>query len=99
MLDFVFRNTSEFNSAEFDEFFALLESGLLPLEYRSYQNQKKLLKNENYNILFCKDGKKVVGALAFWYVGDFVFVEHFVVRKGFRNLGFSTMISNISNHR
>lgn len=90
MLDFVIKNSSEINFEEFCDFFALLKQGLMPLEYRSFENQKKLLKNEAYNILFCKQNGKVLGALAFWYVEDFVFVEHFVVSSECRNKGIGT---------
>ena len=94
-MDFVFKKHFEIDLAEFDSFFALLKSGLLPLEYRSYQNQKKLLENESYNILFCKHDKNVIGAIAFWYVEDFVFVEHFVVKSECRNQGLGTKMLEV----
>lgn len=98
MLEFIMRKSGEVTNHEFSNFFTLLEQGLLPLEYRSFENQKALLKNDAYNILFCKQDEKILGALAFWYVEDFVFVEHFVVSPDCRNQGIGTkMLSFLEN--
>ncbi len=92
------RKSGEITKHEFLHFFTLLKQGLLPLEYRSLENQKALLENDAYNILFCKDGEQILGALAFWYVEDFVFVEHFVVSPECQNKGIGTkMLSFLQN--
>lgn len=86
-MNFEILSKSEVDNCLFKEFYSILEKSFLREEYRSFENQKALLKKDFYKILFCKEDNKVIGIMALWELGEFLFVEHFAVNPDFRNLG------------
>ena len=72
---------------DFDEVFSIMEESFPKDEYRSRENQKALLSVPEYH-LYCKRiDDKIAGLLAFWDLGEVIFIEHFAVKKELRNKG------------
>ncbi len=68
----------------FDKVYAIMEQSFPSDEKRPYEEQKKLLDNPSYSI-YIEDKKNAF--IATWQFDDFVFIEHFAVRKEYRNTG------------
>ncbi|GAA0181316.1 GNAT family N-acetyltransferase [Clostridium sediminicola] len=59
---------------------------------RNLENQKKVLKNPLYKFeQICFEGK-LVGFIGIWDLPNFVFLEHFAVKREFRGQGYGTNI-------
>lgn len=86
-MDFEILSKDKITDKLFNEFYSLLKKSFLKEEYRSFEKQKSLLEKDFYKILFCKEGNKVIGIMALWELGEFLFVEHFAVNPDFRNGG------------
>ena len=83
----------------FKSFYSILKASLPAVEFRSEQNQRNLTKKRVYELLVCKENGKVIGAIAFWHLEDFIFIEHFVIDENFRSKGIGTkMLETIKNH-
>ncbi len=80
----------EISDGVFGQFYELLKSSFLREEYRSFEGQKALIKKRIYEILFCFDAEKVIGAMSFWHLDDFIFIEHFAVDESVRGQGIGT---------
>ena len=75
----------------FDSFFELMSEAFPSIERRSYENQKKLLCNEAYNIIIENDEEENITAfIANWEFNDFNFIEHFAVDSKMRGNGMGT---------
>ena len=61
-------------------------------ERRSFEEQKKLLKNPLYNFNTIYDCDLFIGFVAFWSFNDFIFIEHLAVDKNFRGKGYGGKI-------
>lgn len=86
---------------DFDFIYQLLAISLPDDEYRTYEEQKKLLKDPAYSIYYSKkDAKSMVESfLAVWDFANFAFIEHFVVNPTCRNSGLgSQMLKNMTAH-
>ncbi len=79
---------------EFDIVFNILENSFPKDEYRPYDEQKALLKNENYSIYVLDDyeNKSIKAFITLWVLEDFVFIEHFAVNQSYRNQGIGSLI-------
>lgn len=97
-LKFEVLNNNTITNEIFERFYNLLENSLPRVEFRSKENQKKLTKKHVYEILVCKQNKTIIGAIAFWHLDKFIFIEHFVIDENYRNLGIGTkMLEFIKN--
>jgi len=75
----------------FDSFFELMSEAFPSIERRSYENQKKLLCNEAYNIIIENDEEEnIIAFIANWEFNDFSFIEHFAVDSKIRGNGMGT---------
>lgn len=86
-LEFKVLKGKEITEELFDVFYEFLSESFLKVEFRSYEAQKRLLKKDSYQILFCFIGDKIVGVMALWNLEDFWFIEHFAVTTALRNKG------------
>lgn len=77
---------------DFDVIFGLLEASFPIDEYRSYGEQKALLEDEIYRILVQKEQGCIRAFAALWDLGDFVYIDHLVVRPEDRSRGLGALI-------
>lgn len=80
----------------FDEIFNLMKISFPENEYRTYEDQKKLLEKEEYDIVTRKNEKgELIAFLSFWSVMGLNFIEHFAVSPECRGGGIgSDMMKN-----
>lgn len=77
----------------FGQVFAMMEESFPLEEYRTYEEQKALLQQENYCILGHVDPQGELGGfMAVWEFANFVFLEHFVVKASCRNQGLGSQM-------
>ena len=74
---------------EFDMVFRIMEDSFPEDEYRTYQEQKKLLDESSYGIYVLPGsaGAAIEAFMAVWEFEAFVFIEHFAVSPAHRNHG------------
>ena len=73
---------------DFNRIFQLLQDSFPVNEYRTYQEQKALLEQPEYQIYVYKHQSDAITALlAVWEFDTLVFVEHFAVNPIYRNQG------------
>lgn len=77
----------------FDEIFKIMDESFPNSEIRTYEEQKKLLNNDKYNIYIENDNSgAIVGFLAYWILKNCIFFEHLAVSKNSRGKGIGTKI-------
>lgn len=81
-------------SPEFDEIFTLMESAFPKEERRTFDGQKKLLKNQYYHLLVRKDNDEITAFFAYWDLPHILFGEHFTVSDSLRNKGIGGIMLN-----
>lgn len=87
------QNLNEFEDCDFDSFYKLMREAFPSEERRKYEDQKRLLEDELYNITSYKDDNENITAfIASWEFDDFVFVEHLAVNSKMRSNGMGTSI-------
>src|SRR5699024_2039480 len=80
---------------DFNMIYDLMVKSFPSDEYRSYDEQKKLLSNSNYSIyVLYNEIQKIKAFIAAWEFDDFVFIEHFVVNPEYRNGGIGAYMLN-----
>lgn len=80
----------EFN---FDDVFSLMQKSFPKNEYRTYENQKKLLENPHYRIIpYFGEGNEFLAFAAIWDFDFFKFVEHIAVSEKCRGMGIGSKI-------
>lgn len=73
---------------EFDAFYQLLEQSFPEDEYRTYEEQKALLKDPRYlAFVLYGEGNALKALLTVWQLEAFAFIEHFAVHPNARNGG------------
>ncbi len=79
---------------EFDSFFSIIEASFPNDEYRDYDKQKALLKEENYSIYVMPDkgDKGLCAVITIWDFDTFAYIEHFAVSPEHRNRGLGALI-------
>ena len=83
-------NTQEFL---FDDVFSLMQKSFPKNEYRTYENQKKLLKSKYYKIVpYFGNEKELLAFAAVWEFESFKFVEHIAVSEKCRGMGIGSKI-------
>lgn len=81
----------DINSPGFKEAWHIIESSFPNDERRTRIQQREVSKKDNYSFITVFDNE-LVGIITAWNFDDFIFVEHFVVKKEFRNKGYGTKI-------
>lgn len=77
----------------FDDVFSLMQKSFPKNEYRTYENQKKLLKNPHYKITpYFGSGSELLAFAAVWKFDFFKFVEHIAVSENCRGMGIGSKI-------
>lgn len=73
---------------DFDKVFEIMDEAFPNNEMRTYEDQKKLLDNDKYNIYAHYDeNNEIIGFLAYWNLNNCVFLEHLAVSKNLRGKG------------
>lgn len=73
---------------DFNKLYELLRKSFPRDEYRSFEGQKALLKDEVYGVVGeLGESGELKGFIAFFELPKVVFIEHFVVDTMYRNLG------------
>ena len=89
----------QINESDFDFVFRQMELNFILEERRDYQPAKSLLQNQNYTLFHIVEKQKKVGFISVWNLGDFFFIEHFVVYGEFRNLGYGSLALNLAKEK
>ena len=80
-------------TSHFEEVFKLMEKSFPKDEYRTKENQKKLLKNPMYKLDVKTDKSgKTIAFLASWDFPKFTFIEHLAVDPSWRGKGTGSKI-------
>lgn len=72
---------------DFNLIWNILDNSFPKELHRNYENQKKLLNNENYHINTYEKDLKCLGFLSYWNFDDFLYIEHFAVDESSRGKG------------
>ena len=72
---------------DFDQVWKIMEISFPPEERRKREKQRELLEKEEYLLYGVKQGENLLGFLAAWELGDFLFMEHFAISPEARNSG------------
>lgn len=72
----------------FDEIFSLLEEAFPVTELRIKEDQKRLLQEENYLLYGVRKDGDFAAVFATWEIDDFLYIEHFAVKKELRTNGY-----------
>lgn len=77
----------------FNKIFKLMETSFPKTEFRTREDQKKLLDNKFYNLKpYFNDKNEILAFIATWEFSDFIFVEHIAVSPNARGMGLGTKI-------
>lgn len=78
---------------EFDSAFNIMKEAFPITEIRTYDGQKALLMEEEYELYgFFDDCNEIIGFSGIWEIEGVIFVEHFAVDKKIRSHGFGAAI-------
>ena len=82
---------------KFDEIYDLMKISFPENEYRTYENQKRLLDKKQYKVITKEnENGNVVAFLSVWSFPEFDFIEHFAVSPECRGGGVgSEMMKNL----
>ncbi len=72
----------------FDAVFPLLESAFPITELRTKEDQRALLKEEQYFLYGVRKDGDFAAVFATWEIDDFLYIEHFAVKEAYRNGGY-----------
>ncbi len=78
----------------FQNMYKIMEESFPIDEYRPYEDQKNLLKNDNYCIyaLQDNDNQNIKAFITLWRFDDFAFIEHFAVDAKYRGGGIGSSL-------
>jgi len=83
-MDFI----DKLNNSEFEKVYNIMEESFPLEEYRTKENQKKLLENEDYNIaVYRNENNKIIGFIAYYDFKRYIHIDHFAVAKNERGKG------------
>ncbi len=79
---------------EFDKVFDLIIKSFPSDEYRTYSEQKSLLKEPEYKIYVLCDEEcdSFKAFISIWQFESFAYIEHFAVNPSYRNCGLGSVI-------
>ena len=80
-------NLIRLESSDFDRVWEIMEISFPPEERRKREKQRELLEKEEYLLYGAKQGENLLGFLAVWDLGEFLFMEHFAISPEARNSG------------
>ena len=80
-------NLIRLEDMDFDQVWKIMEISFPPEERRKREKQRELLEKEEYLLYGVKQGENLLGFLAAWELGDFLFMEHFAISPEARNSG------------
>lgn len=82
------------NEKEFDAVFELLEISFPEDEYRTYEEQKRLMEHPAYTVYVYKDDgeSQMKGCVCIWEFETLAYIEHLVVDPSSRNGGIGAKI-------
>ena len=79
---------SRLDSKDFDKVFRIMEASFPKDEYRTYQEQKALFDNPEYEVYIVQNSdNEIMAFMAVWDFESFAFIEHFAVDPIYRNNG------------
>ena len=78
------------NQVGFEKVYELMKNSFPDSEYRTYQEQKKLLIDDKYTVFTRNKDDDVSAFIAVWNLKNFTFLEHFAVLEKFRGKGFGS---------
>ena len=85
------RKSKKSQHCNFDSFFKLMREAFPSIERRCYEEQKKLLCDDSYNIIIDNDeDENITAFIANWEFDNFSFIEHFAVDCKMRGNGIGT---------
>ena len=87
-------NLIKLNINHFDEVFSIMSQSFPLDEYRTYDEQKTLMKNPIYSIYGYFDENELKGFAAIYNFNEFIFIEHLAVSIKYRNQGIGEFILN-----
>lgn len=80
------------NEKDFDSMYEIMKDAFDHSERRTYEKQKELFRDEKYHVIGYTEDGKVNAFLAWWEFDEFIFIEHFAVRKELRGKGLGTSL-------
>lgn len=72
----------------FEQIFPLLEEAFPITELREKERQRAMLQNPCYRLYGVRKEGGFGAVFAAWEIDDFLYIEHFAVKKAFRNGGY-----------
>lgn len=85
------RRLNKFQHCDFNNLFKLMSEAFPSVEMRNYEDSKKLLYEDLYNIISDKDeNDNVIAFIGSWEFSEFNFIEHFAVDNKMRGNGMGT---------
>lgn len=85
----------EIKENKFDEVFEIMKKSFPRDEYRDYDEQKALIKKDNYHVYgLLNEENKIKAFIALYLLNDLAFIEHFAVAERYRNQGLGQLILN-----
>ena len=88
-MDYKFR---KMNQDEFNTVFTILKDSFPADEYRDYDGQHQLLKNDRYTVYVLADSNEIKAFITVWEFDDLIFIEHLAVCEKYRNQGAGTSV-------
>lgn len=77
---------------QFDNLYKLLEESFPPDEYRDYKSQQDLLSHPLYKVFIYEENQGIGAFFAMWEGNDYIYLEHFAVKKNLRNGGLGSKL-------
>lgn len=91
------------SESDFEQVFDIMEKSFPTDEYRPFSEQKALFLKKEYSVygLKCDENNSLMGFISLWEFNDFIFIEHFAVKRDLRNKGLGekilSLLKNISH--
>jgi len=73
----------DFKSREFKRLWEIYKYSFPEGEKRDLEDEKKIMVKEEYFFCAAKENGKLIGLIEYWNLSNFVFVEHFTIKKDF----------------
>lgn len=77
---------------QFDDFFEILTHSFPKSEYRTYDAQLALFKQQNYQVYISEKKNDIEAVFAQWEGPNFIYLEHFAVKESYRNHGIGSVL-------
>lgn len=83
----ILERISDFNSLQYKQAFDLYLRAFPFDERRGEEEHKRILSKQTYHFDVLKEGDELVGIMLYWQTSSYIFLEHFAIMEGKRNLG------------